>query len=143
MLGANIEQEGGGGGDTTPKWQKWKLIGVTFTSADATETTIFDGASASTTRVAPRTQIIYQKDVSTIADNSYSSVTFAFDPVVVGSSIVTDNHQLQLTSNTATHTETFKVAEGKDLTFIIKALWKNTVVNQTMNAPGFAISIAD
>lgn len=128
-------------GTRDPKFQTYQLLKVDLISEDGTTpTNLFDGEEEKIFRIVDREQLIFTKEISDLEDNSYGSIQLTFAPEVTGGegdgalSFTLSNPVLSLT-------QAFAVEKAKDLTLQIKINWANTLSDEAMTEPEYALSL--
>jgi hypothetical protein len=141
MLGAH-KSKTGADGTSNPQWQVYTLTGVSFLSADATETsTLSEDGLENEFKIIDRAQIIFKKDIKDLVDKEFSAVTVNFDEEVTGGSAASDSMSFVMTNPDLVLTKEFAVTSGRSLTLTISVNWKNSVEGEEMSEPGYTLTL--
>lgn len=140
MFGVETAEEGAAG-DASPRALNYSVTALSFTGADgAADLDLPLEDPEASYRIAARPQILFTKELSDYAGNSYSGATITFQQAVTGESIA--GEPIQFTMATASLTAPpFTLEKGRDLNIIIKVKWKNSVSADGASEPGYELSV--
>ena len=134
----------GAAGDKSPISQNYTLTGINLTGEDGSSvTTLFSGETTTERKIVNRPQIIFSKDIETLKNTTFSSLTLSFSPTITGTSANSQDHTFTMQSPDVTLTQALTVEEGEDVLVYLKVQWKNTVLDTAMSEPGYNLSLAE
>ncbi len=129
-------------GDRDPHFLSYQLLAVNLTSEDGTTTTtLFDNEEDRIYRIVDRSQIIYSKKITDLVGNSYASLKMTFAPLVEGGERGGEELSFTMSNPELLLAQPFAVSTAKDLSFLIKIDWGNTLSDEALTEPEYQISI--
>ena len=123
MYGVN-ELAASSSGDTAPINQTYTLNSVILANADG-EYELF--STPTDFKIINRRQIIISESTKTHSGTTFTSMQLIFEPQILTTSANTKDVALTLTNPTISYSKEFTIATKKELTFLLKVLWKDTV----------------
>ena len=139
MYGVSVTPTGAAG-TSDPLYQNYTLAAVSFIDADGGTATLSSAEDLVETKVVNRPIIIFNKDISGLAGNTYAQLTVQFNAAVTGGSKVNDTGSFTMTSDTVTLAKEITVETGKSQTYYLQIQWRSTVDdNGTMSVPEFVL----
>tara|TARA_B100001094_G_C18115121_1_gene763524 strand:- start:965 stop:1489 length:525 start_codon:yes stop_codon:yes gene_type:complete len=140
MYAANETPETAASGDTSPIYQSYTLLNVSFLSQDGSEVvTLFEGDGSRSYKVVTRPQIVYSKDISLYNGEEFSAISVGFATTVTGASSEQENLSMNLSDPLELYSAV-TVEEGKGIDVLIRLKWKNTISGSTMELPQYVLS---
>lgn len=127
-------------GDKDPRWETFTLTGVSMASADGSENyELYDGTDAKEAKIVNRPQLIYQKNIDSMAGMEMSAVSVSFDTALAAGSDGHDDLAATLSTGAFTLTEDFTIEEGQTRTLQVLVKWGKTVSDTTLQEPAIAL----
>lgn len=140
MFGVESAAEGASG-DASPRALNYTITALSFTGTDGAGDLALELEDPSTSfRIAARPQILFTKELSDYAGNSYSGATITFQQSVTGETIAGDPVEFAMAATELT-APGFTLQKGRDLNIIIKVKWKNSVSADGASEPSYELSI--
>ncbi|MBI2601449.1 MAG: hypothetical protein HYW48_00185 [Deltaproteobacteria bacterium] len=146
MLGVSETPEGAGG-SADPISESFTVQKITALDDEKKEYVLLEEEKE--VKIVNRTLLIFQKEVpSEFKGKTFTQFKVTFSTAAKATSRFTQDADLTLDLTEASYDDTFSVASGHGLTFVIKVKWKNTVTRDEdaetdqISSPAFEISFS-
>lgn len=134
-------------GTFAPIAQTFTLTGVVLSQADTDEALSLFTGDPLEVRVIERSQLIFQRDISSYEGTEFEALTVKLDATVVGEGKLFVDHKMTLDEPDLMWEKPVVVKKGQGIDVVIRVLWNNTVTRdedagtESMSVPELEIKV--
>ncbi|MBP6219102.1 MAG: hypothetical protein KA436_11000 [Oligoflexales bacterium] len=131
-------------GSFDPISETFELTAAAITDETGKVTDFLEAKGPSSIRVIDRPQIVVSEKLSSdMLSLTYSSLKITLSTAATANSIHVKDQEISLPVSEILYSSPFQLVKGKNMTFVVNVLWKNSVTRSEDSPPSDSISSPD